>query len=42
MNTLSLVIASCLIIIPITISYKEKLGLEKEIVTSILRMPVAS
>ena len=37
MNTLSLVIASCLIIIPITISYKEKLGLEKEIVTSILR-----
>ncbi|MEF9991773.1 MAG: iron export ABC transporter permease subunit FetB [Romboutsia sp.] len=37
MSTSSLVIASCLIAIPVLISYKEKLGLEKEIITSILR-----
>lgn len=37
MNTLSLIIASFLIIIPIFISYKEELGLEKEILISILR-----
>lgn len=37
METTSLVIASVLILIPIFISYKENLGLEKEIVISILR-----
>lgn len=40
MSTASLIIASCLIIIPIIISSKEKLGLEKEIITSILRAVV--
>lgn len=37
MDTMSLVIASILIVIPIFISYKEHLGLEKEIIISILR-----
>ncbi len=37
MNTISLIIASALILIPIFISYKEDLGLEKEIIVSILR-----
>lgn len=37
MNNLSLVIASVLIVIPIFISYKEHLGLEKEIIISISR-----
>jgi len=37
MNTMSLVIASILILIPIIISYKEHLGIEKDIVISILR-----
>lgn len=37
MSTTSLIIASCLMIIPILISRKEKLGLEKEIIVSILR-----
>lgn len=37
MDTLSLIIASVLIIIPIFISYKEKLGLEKEIIISMIR-----
>ncbi len=37
MNTMSLVIASLLILIPIIISYKEHLGIEKDIVISILR-----
>lgn len=37
MSIISLFIASTLVIIPIFISYKEKLGLEKEIVVSILR-----
>lgn len=37
MNNLSLIIASTLILIPIFISYKEGLGLEKEIIVSILR-----
>ncbi|MGL4913814.1 MAG: ABC transporter permease, partial [Romboutsia sp.] len=37
MDTLSLVIASCLLIISIFISYKEKLGLEKEIIISMIR-----
>ena len=37
MDTISLVIASALIIIPIFISYKEHLGLEKEIIVSVLR-----
>jgi len=37
MDTTSLVIASTLIIIPIFISYKEHLGLEKEIIISVLR-----
>lgn len=37
MNTLSLIIASFLIIIPVFISYKENLDLEKEILISILR-----
>lgn len=37
METMSLIIASILIIIPIFISHKEKLGLEKEIVISMLR-----
>lgn len=37
MDTISLVIASVLILIPIFISYKEHLGLEKEIIVSILR-----
>lgn len=40
MSIISLIIASCLMIIPITISYKEKLGLEKEIIISILRAVV--
>lgn len=37
MDTISLIIASVLILIPIFISYKEQLGLEKEIIISILR-----
>ncbi|HEY5525890.1 MAG TPA: iron export ABC transporter permease subunit FetB [Clostridium sp.] len=37
MDTMSLVIASTLIIIPIFISYKENLELEKEIIISVLR-----
>lgn len=37
MDTISLIIASGLILIPIFISYKEHLGLEKEIVISMLR-----
>lgn len=37
MDTISLIIASALILIPIGISYKEHLGLEKEIIVSILR-----
>ncbi|MGL5694097.1 MAG: ABC transporter permease [Peptostreptococcaceae bacterium] len=37
MSTISLILASCLMIIPIVISYKEKLGLEKEIIISVLR-----
>ena len=37
MNTMSLVIASLLILIPIVISYKEHLGIEKDIIISILR-----
>lgn len=37
MSTMSLIIASCLIAIPITISRKEKLGLEKEIIISMVR-----
>lgn len=37
MATISLVIASVLILIPIFISYKEHLGLEKEIIISIIR-----
>jgi len=37
MDTTSLVIASTLIIIPIFISYKEHLALEKEIIISVLR-----
>lgn len=37
MSTISLIIASCLMIIPITISHKEKLGLENEIIISIVR-----
>jgi putative ABC transport system permease protein len=37
MNTMSLVTASILILIPIIISYKEHLGIEKDIVISILR-----
>ncbi|MGL5150128.1 MAG: ABC transporter permease [Clostridium sp.] len=37
METLSLLMASVLIVIPIFISYKEELGLEKEIIVSILR-----
>lgn len=37
MDTISLVIASVLILIPIFISYKEHLGLEKEIIISMLR-----
>ena len=37
MDTISLVIASALIFIPIFISYQEHLGLEKEIIISILR-----
>lgn len=37
MDTMSLFIASALILIPIFISYKEHLGLEKEIIISILR-----
>lgn len=37
MSTTSLIIASCLMIIPIAISRKEKLGLDNEIITSILR-----
>lgn len=37
MDTISLFIASILIVIPLLISYKENLGLEKEILVSILR-----
>lgn len=37
MSTTSLIIASCLMIIPIVISSREKLGLEKEIITSVIR-----
>lgn len=37
MSILSLAIAAMLLIIPITISYKEHLGLEKEIIISMLR-----
>lgn len=37
MDTISLIIASVLILIPVFISYKEHLGLEKEIIVSILR-----
>lgn len=37
MDTISLIISSLLILIPIFISYKEHLGLEKEIIISILR-----
>lgn len=37
MDTISLIIASILILIPIFISYKEHLGLEKEIIVSISR-----
>ncbi|SCJ93363.1 ABC-type uncharacterized transport system%2C permease component [uncultured Clostridium sp.] len=37
METTSLVIASVLILIPVFISYKDHLGLEKEIIISILR-----
>ncbi|WP_010294213.1 ABC transporter permease [Clostridium senegalense] len=37
MSTMSLIIASCLVAIPIFISYKEHLNLEKEILVSILR-----
>ncbi|MGL4913051.1 MAG: ABC transporter permease [Romboutsia sp.] len=40
MEIISLIIASVLIIIPIFISYKEKLGLEKEIIVSIIRAVV--
>lgn len=40
MSTTSLVIASCLMIIPIVISNKEKLGLEKDIIISVLRAVV--
>lgn len=37
MNTISLIIASALIAIPIFISYKEDLKLEKEIIISMIR-----
>lgn len=37
MSTISLIIASCLMIIPIIISRKEKLGLENEIIISVVR-----
>lgn len=37
MNTLSLMIASVLILIPIFISYKQSLGLEKELFISVIR-----
>lgn len=37
MNSISLIIASVLILIPIFISYKEDLGLEKEIIVSMIR-----
>lgn len=37
MNTMSLVIASILILIPLFISYREHLGIEKEVLISILR-----
>lgn len=37
MDTKSLILASVLVLIPIYISYKEHLGLEKEIITSIVR-----
>ncbi|MGL5717825.1 MAG: ABC transporter permease [Paraclostridium sp.] len=37
MSTTSLIIASCLMIIPIVISSREKLGLEKEIIKSVIR-----
>lgn len=40
METMSLIIASTLIIIPILISYKEKLGLGKDIVVSMVRAVV--
>lgn len=37
MDTLSLVIASVLILVPLLISYKEHLGIEKEVLVSIFR-----
>lgn len=37
MSTTSLIVASCLMFIPIAISYKEKLGLESEIIISVIR-----
>ncbi len=37
MSTMSLIIASVLLVIPVIISYKEKLGLEKEIIISVIR-----
>ena len=37
MSVFSLIIASFLLIIPISISYKQKLHLEKELIISILR-----
>lgn len=37
MDTLSLIIASVLVVVPVFISYKETLGLEKEIIISIIR-----
>ncbi|MGL5675619.1 MAG: ABC transporter permease [Cellulosilyticaceae bacterium] len=37
MSTISLIIASGLMLIPILISYKEKLGLEKDILISVVR-----
>ncbi len=40
MDTLSLLVASILVLIPVYISYKEKLDLEKEILVSIIRAVV--
>ena len=40
MDSISLIIASTLILIPVFISHKEDLGLEKEIIVSILRAVV--
>lgn len=40
MSTISLAIASCIMVIPIVISRREKLGLDKEIITSVLRAVV--